>query len=86
MKIISFGKCNKNLIFVLIGGISKIVVNIILYLNQNKVELIKHSFLLGINAGFGMSLAFIPYIYILKYSKIAKEDNLIFNWIKIMVI
>ena len=76
MKIISFGKCDKNLIYPLIGGISRIVVNSILYLFKDKVELNKHPFILGINAGFSMSLAFVPYIYILKYSKIKKEENL----------
>ena len=76
MRIINFGACNKNLIYPLLGGISKIVVNSILYMFEDKVELNKHSFILGINAGFGMSLAFIPYIYILKYSKIKKEENL----------
>ena len=76
MRIIYFGACNKNLIYPLIGGISRIVVNSILYLFKDKVELNKHPFILGINAGFGMSLAFIPYIYILKYSKIKKEENL----------
>ena len=79
MKIISFGKCNKNLIYPLLGGIGKIVVNIILYLNQDNVELNKHPFLSGINSGIGMSLAFIPYIYILKYTKIPKEENLNHN-------
>ena len=32
--------------------------------------------MLGINAGFGMSLAIIPYIYILKYSKTNQEKQL----------
>ena len=76
MKMISFGECNKNLRYPLIGGISKFVVNSILYMSKDKVELNKHPFLLGINAGFGMTLAIIPYIFILKYSKTNLEEKL----------
>ena len=67
-KIISCGEWNSNMIYLIVGGISKFVVNIILYLFPDGAALNKHPFMLGINAGLGMSLAFIPYILILKSS------------------
>ena len=68
-KIISCGEWNGNMIFLIVGGISKFVVNVILYLFPDKTALNNHPFILGINAGIGMSLAFIPYIILLKSSK-----------------
>ena len=75
MRFISLGECNKNMFYILIGGISKIVVNLILYLFPEEAELNKHTFILGINAGFGMSLALFPYIYINKYTNIQEKEN-----------
>ena len=75
MRFISLGECNRNMFYILIGGISKIVVNLILYLFPEEAELNKHTFILGINAGFGMSLALFPYIYINKYTNIQEKEN-----------
>ena len=76
MKLISLGECNKNLIYPLIGGISKLVVNLILYLFKEERKLNNHPFLLGINAGIGMSLAIFPYLYIRRYTKITTNEHL----------
>ena len=76
MKLISCGEWNSNMIFLIIGGVSKFVVNIILYLFPDGAVLNKHPFLLGINAGIGMSLAIIPYIIILKSYKRGKTNKL----------
>ena len=76
MKAIKLGECNKNMIYPLIGGISKFVVNVILYLFPDGAKLNKHPFWLGINAGLGMSLAIIPGLYIYKFSKTNKNDKL----------
>ena len=77
MAIITFGECNKNMIFPLFGGISKFIVNVILYLIPDKAEINKHPFILGINAGLGMSLAIVPYIFILKGLKNLKKEKLL---------
>ena len=73
---INLGECNKNMIYSIIGGLSNLFVSVVLFLFKDEVELNKHPFMLGINAGFGMSLAIIPYIYILKYSKTNQEKQL----------
>ena len=62
MKLINLGKCDKHLIYPLIGGISNFTVSLILVYYRDSVEINKHPFILGINAGFGMSLAIFPYI------------------------
>ena len=76
MAIIKLGEVNKHLIYLLIGGISKLVVNIILYLFPDGTELNRHPFILGINAGLGMSLAFFPYLYINRGIKKTKKEKL----------
>ena len=76
MLLISFGECNQNLIYSLIGGLSNFIVNSLLYLFKDEVKLNKHPFILGINAGFGMSLALIPYSYVRKFSKTTKKAKL----------
>lgn len=76
MRFISFGECNKYLIFPLIGGLCKLILNSIIYLIQYDLELDDHPFCEGINAGFGMGLAIIPYLIISKYSKNAKKKEL----------
>ena len=76
MALIRFGEINKNIIYLLIGAISKFVANLIIYTYQNDIKLNHHPFLLGINAGFGMSLAIIPYLYILKYTKTPGNETL----------
>lgn len=76
MSIIRLGECNKNMMHILVGGISKLIVNIILYLFPQGAKLNNHPFLLGINAGLGMSLAIIPYILVEKITKPKKEKIL----------
>ena len=61
------------MIYPLIGGVAKFVLNLILYLYKHEIKLNNHSFLLGINAGLGMSLAIVPYLYILKITKKTKK-------------
>ena len=79
MKLINLGKCDKHLIYPLIGGISNFTVSLILVYYRDSVEINKHPFILGINAGFGMSLAIFPYIYFFKNSKIGKRGKIINN-------
>ena len=69
MAIIGLGECNKNMIYPFIGGINNLVVYTIIYFFSDSIKLDNHPFLLGINAGLGMSLAIIPYLYILKFTK-----------------
>ena len=75
MKLISLGKCDKHLIYPLSGGVSNLIINIILQFFNNDVELNKHPVMKGINAGLGMSLAIIPYIYNIKILKKIKEKK-----------
>ena len=62
MRLISIGKINKYIAFPLIGGISKCICESILYYSVTKIG--HHPFLVGINAGLSMCLAFIPFIII----------------------
>ena len=73
MTFISLCEWNKYLFFPIIGGLSKLIVNIIVYIIPDKIQLDNHPFCSGINAGLGMSLAFIPYLIISKCPK--KEIN-----------
>lgn len=77
MPVISFGEINKYLAIPLIGGISKCIVETILYNNPAKIN--KHPFLIGINAGLSMCLAIIPFIYIKKRTNKTDEDFKIIN-------
>ena len=79
MKLISLGDVNFKLIYILIGGLAKLVAELILYFFEGKIEMNNHPFILGINASLGMILAFIPDL-ILKSrlkNKITKEDEII---------
>jgi len=78
MPIVSFGDFSKYLIFPLIGGLSKCAANSFLYLLTDNIQLNKHPFILGINAGFGMCLSIIPIIYYkIKYKNNQREQKLI---------
>ena len=84
MRYISCGKFNKKLIFILIGGIGKLISSLILFLFRDKVRMNQHCFIIGINSGFGMMLAFIPDIILKKQSKkrnksILQERELLVN-------
>ena len=76
MPLISLGECNKKMIYPLIGGLGKLLVNIILHLFKDSSKLNNHPFLLGINAGFGLSFAIIPFLYIRKHTKTSAIENL----------
>ena len=62
MKLISLGQLNKYIAFPIIGGISKCICESILYYAETQIG--HHPFLVGINAGLAMCLAFIPFIFI----------------------
>ena len=77
MKYISLGDINKKLLFILAGGLSKLIAELILYFYAKDIKMNDHPFILGINANLGMILAFIPDI-ILKCSikkKILKDEK-----------
>ncbi len=77
MKYISLGDINKKLLFILAGGLSKLIAELILYFFTNDIKMDNHPFILGINSNLGMILAFIPDI-ILKCSikkKILKDKK-----------
>ena len=79
MKLITLGDVNFKLIYILIGGLAKLVAELILLFFKGNIKMNKHSFVLGINASLGMILAFIPDL-ILKSrlnNKITKEDEII---------
>ena len=77
MGFISLGEFNKNMIYPLVGTISKIIASTILFYGGDHIRLNSHPFIIGINSGFGMSLAIIPYLYIRKFSKKKKGKKLI---------
>ena len=79
MKLISLGDVNKNLIYILVGGISKLVAELILYFFANDVKMKRHPFILGINAGIGMMFAFIPDL-IVKYKMKVKLIKINYNF------
>ena len=67
MAIIRLGKINKNILFPIIGGGIKLILNIILY--RSNVKMNSHPCILGINAGIGLSLSFFPFLYIALQSR-----------------
>ena len=60
MAIISFGEINKNILYPIIGGLSKLVAEFILYVKEPYFN--DHPFILGTLTGFGMFLSKIPFI------------------------
>ena len=72
--LISCGDINKNIIYVLIGGLGKIFAEVIYDVDR---EITKHPFYLGIASGLGMSLSLIPFFVFKKKSK-TQKDQLIF--------
>ena len=71
--LISCGKINKNIIFPIIGGFSKIIAESILYKgNEDKTN---HPLILGIASGFGMSLSIIPYIFLMVFSRRTEREE-----------
>ena len=79
MKLITLGDVNFKLIYILIGGLAKLVAELILYFFANHVQMTEHPFILGINASLGMIFAVIPDL-ILKCrlkNKITTADEII---------
>lgn len=73
---ITCGNINKNIIYIIIGGLSKFVADVILYESGIKITKDKqHPYLLGINSGLGMSLSLIPFIFITIQSRRQKRKN-----------
>jgi hypothetical protein len=72
--LISCGDINKNIIYVLLGGLGKIFAEVIYDVDR---EITKHPFYLGIASGLGMSLSLIPFFVFKKKSK-TQKDQLIF--------
>ena len=79
VRIISLGEFNKKLIYPILGAISKFITEYILGLSDDDLSFNSHSFIIGINSGFGMSLAIIPYLYTLNNSKVLEKGKLINN-------
>ena len=77
MKLISLGNVHFKLVYILFGGLAKLVAELILYFFADKIKMNTYPFIMGINAGLGMTLAFIPDL-ILKCklgNKITKKDE-----------
>ena len=64
MAIISFGNINKKILFAIFGGIFKLLSDLLIkFLREsNKIEIREHPFILGINAGLGYCISFIPFL------------------------
>ena len=80
MKYIGFGDVNKKLLYILLGGIGKLIAELILYFYGKDVKMTKHCFILGINAGMGMLLAFIPHVIVKvksKKTKVKEEEKIL---------
>jgi len=71
---ISCGNIDKNIIYIIVGGLSKLVAEIILYDADIKINK-DHPYLLGINSGLGLSLSLIPFIYITIQSRSQRRRN-----------
>lgn len=83
MSLISFGEINKNILYPIIGGLSKLIAEFILFKKQPLFT--EYPFIIGVIAGFGMFLSIIPFI-ILKIQirranaeKQTKSKKLIYN-------
>ena len=62
MKLIKLGTINKNLWFILVGGLGKLLAELILYFFKDDIKINKHPLIIAINASMGMILAIIPHI------------------------
>ena len=73
MKYISLGSINKKIFYALFAGVFKLGANI--FLHHSKVKMNSHPCILGINAGLGLSLSFIPFLYLKLKNKRIKDLN-----------
>ena len=87
MAIISLGKINKKILFSIFGGLFKLLADyIVKYIkNEHKIEYRTHPFIIGINAGLGLCISFIPFLIFkrnykfLYQNQITVNEQLIFN-------
>ena len=82
MKLISLGNVHFKLIYILIGGLAKLVAELILYFFADQIKMNTYPFIMGINAGFGMTLAFIPDLILkckMKTKITKKDETILFN-------
>ena len=70
--LISFGEINKNILYPIFGGLSKLIAELILY--ESNAQINKHPIILGLATGLGMFLSLIPYFILKKRSK-SKNKN-----------
>ena len=73
--IISKGKIDKYILFAVIGGVSKCIVGIMLYIFEDYANYNKHPIIIGFNAGIGMSFSLIPYLMVKLNSKRENSNN-----------
>ena len=74
MPLISLGNINIYIVYALIGGIGKCIAGTLLYIYENDLK--KFPFMLGANAGLGLTLSIIPHIFIkIKYRGINKQPK-----------
>ena len=73
--IISKGKIDKYILFAVIGGVSKCIVGIMLYIFEDYANYNKHPIIIGFNAGIGMSFSLIPYLIVKLNSKRENSNN-----------
>ena len=87
MAIISFGNINKKILYAIFGGIFKLLSDLLIdsLRESNKIELRDHPFLLGINAGLGYCISFIPFLIFkknynyLNQKSLDADEKLIYN-------
>ena len=72
MSFITCGAINKNILYILIAGIGKILAELI-YKLDNEIE--NHPFYLGLASGLGMTLSFIPFVLLKIKSKSIQEER-----------
>ena len=76
MPLISLGDINIYIVYALIGGIAKCIAGTLLYIYKN--ELKNYPFMLGANAGLGLTLSIIPHIFVkIKYRGINTQPKTI---------
>ena len=62
--LISKGHINKYILFAVIAGLSKCFVSVMVYIFREYAKYNEHPFIIGFNAGLGMSLSIIPLIIV----------------------
>ena len=73
--LISKGIIDKYILFAVIGGVSKCIVGVMLYIFEDYANYNKYPIIIGFNAGIGMSFSIIPFLMVKIKSKRAKSNN-----------